>query len=500
MKLYNSQSRTKEKFVPINKNEVTIYSCGPTVYDYAHIGNFRSFLMSDLLTRVLQYAGYKTQKVMNITDVGHLTNDDLADANGEDKIGKKAAASGKTAWEIAEFYTQKFEEDEQALRILLPTHRPKATEFIKEQIDIAKTLQKRGFAYEVNGSFYFRVAAFEQYGKLSGNSLENLQAGSRVEVLDEKESPLDFALWKSGDEKHLMQWDFATGEKISDEKLAESPNNKFWGFPGWHVECSAMSRAYLGDRFDIHTGGEDNLFPHHECEIAQNECSCAPENQGKNSVNYWMHAKHLLVEGQKMSKSKGNFYTIRDLFEQGWTGNEIRFLLLSAHYRTAMNFSMDGLTQAKKNIERITEAKNIFAKELQNSESKKIEYKIVKNLVEKYKESLFDDLNVSDALATVFEIIKTGLKAREEKNLSTDLTQEIHQFLTTDFDQVFDIFPEEKTLSDEKMAQINALIDLRAMARTEKNWAESDRIRDELLENFGVKIKDSGTETNWELV
>lgn len=419
---------------------------------------------------------------MNITDVGHLTNDDIADSDGEDKIGKKAKLSGKTAQEIADFYAEKFIEDEKFLRILPPDGRPKATEYIQEQIDIAQTLIDRDFAYEVDGSVYFRVNRFAEYGKLSGNSLENLNAGARIEVNDEKESPLDFALWKKAEPEHLMQWKSPWG----------------MGFPGWHIECSAMSRAYFGDQFDIHTGGEDNLFPHHECEIAQNECSCAEENHGKNSVNYWLHAKHLLLEGQKMSKSKGNFYTIRDLAEKGWKGEEIRYLLLSAHYRTSLNFTLDGLTQARNSIARIEEARRIFSEIAKGSKSQE-KFPEIDEYIKKYQTALFDDLNVSDALAVVFELIKYGLKLREDKKLNAERADYLLKFLETDFDQIFDIFPEKKELDPETIKKIESLIKKRSIARGEKDWQTSDEIRDQLLTKFGVEILDQSGNTTWRI-
>lgn len=480
IKLYNTLAKQKDTFQPLEKGKVKLYSCGPTVYDYAHIGNFRSFLMADLLTRVLNYAGYEVTKVQNITDVGHLTGDDLADSSGEDKIGKKAKASGKSAQDIADFYAEKFIEDEKILRILEPNHRPKATDFIAEQIEIAETLITRGYAYESNGSVYFRVEKFPEYGKLSGNSLENLNAGARIDVNDEKESAHDFALWKKAEPEHLMQWDSPWGR----------------GFPGWHIECSAMSRAFFGDQFDIHTGGEDNIFPHHECEIAQNECSCAEKNSGKNSVNYWLHAKHLLVDGQKMSKSKGNFYTIRDLLEQGWTGEEIRYLLLSAHYRTALNFTMDGLEQARNSIARIVEARRIF-QEVAGDFATTFLGEDIEKIRGKFQEALFDDINVADGLAVVFELIKYGLKLREEGNLTAEKSAEILLFLETDFAQIFDVIPEEKEFSVTDKTDIENLITARNQARTDKNWPESDRIRDELLERFGVELIDEKGKTTW---
>lgn len=382
--LQNTLTGKKELFKP--KNDVVgIYSCGPTVYDYAHIGNFRSFLMADILTRTMRLAGYKVIKVQNITDVGHLTADDMADASGEDKISKKARLELKSPIDIADYYMNAFIEDEEFLRIEKPDDRPRATDFINEQIEMAKTLIDNGYAYVSNGSVYFRTAKYKDYGKLSKNNLDKLSCGCRVEVNSEKEDPLDFALWKKAGEEHLMQWDSPWGK----------------GFPGWHIECSAMGNALLPDGIDIHTGGEDNIFPHHECEIAQNECS------GHGEIPYWLHAKHLLVDGTKMSKSKGNFYTIRDLKEKGYTGSEIRLALLFSHYRSTQNFQEKDLIQARKNIKKI---KNVLSKGtiFQTKNRFKKQYR------KEFMKKICDDLNTPAALAVIFDMISAVKKNNYE--------------------------------------------------------------------------------------
>ncbi len=459
--LHNTLTGQKEVFTPKVEGQANLYCCGPTVYDFAHIGNFRSFLMADLLTRVLRYAGYEVTKVQNITDVGHLTNDDFADADGEDKIAKKAKAEGIDAFAVAEKFTQYFLEDEKELRISEPDHRPKATDFIQEQMDIAQKLIEKGFAYAANGSVYFRAAKFTDYGKLSGNKLDDLQAGARVEVNDEKESPLDFALWKQAAPEHLMQW--------------ESP----WGmgFPGWHIECSAMSQGLL-PHTDIHTGGEDNIFPHHECEIAQNECSC------DYTIPYWLHAKHLLVDGKKMSKSKGNFFTIRDLLTKGYKGTEIRYALLAAHYRTALNFTEDSLVQARSSIERIQEARRLMV----NGEWLTVDSDTdwIADLSQKYQAALCDDMNVSDALAVVFEIVSEGMKKRDAGSLSDEEAGEIVNFLETDFNDIFDVLDLElETIPIE----VETLLQQRSEARKNKDWAASDVLRDQIRE-LGWEVLD----------
>ena len=472
--LQNTLSGKKEEFKSIKKGIVKIYSCGPTVYSYAHIGNFRSFLVSDLISRVLTYAGYKVEKVMNITDVGHLTGDDEADSTGEDKISKIARKEKIDPFEISRKFEQYFLEDEKELRIIPAKKYPRATEYIQEQIDLAQKLIEEEFAYESNSSVYFRTAKFKKYGQLSGNNLDDLISGVRVEINSEKENPLDFALWKSADKNHLMQWDSPWGQ----------------GFPGWHAECSVMSRELLGFPFDIHTGGEDNIFPHHECEIAQNECSCG----GKKSVNYWLHTKHLQVEGKKMSKSAGNFYTIRDLFDKGWAGNEIRLTLLSAHYRKTLNFSTKSLEQARASISRIVEVNRVCLATKHESANN-----FAESYREKYQTALFDNLNVADALATVFELINEIFKFESEGKLDGATASSALDFLQNDFDPIFDCIPKEVKVNDLQKAEIEKLVQDRMTARENKDWAESDRIRDLLLSEFNVELLDSSVETTWRI-
>jgi len=472
--LHNTLTGKKEIFKPIQEGKVSIYSCGPTVYDYAHIGNFRSFLLSDLLTRVFKYAGYHVTKVMNITDVGHLTNDDTADADGEDKISKKAKTEKIDPFAIARRYEKAFFEDAEILRMDPADEYPRATDHIAEQIDLAQKLIDEEYAYAINGSVYFRTKKYEKYGQLSKNKIEDLQAGARVEVNSEKENPLDFALWKKADENHLMQWDSPWGK----------------GFPGWHIECSAMSRKILGDHFDIHTGGEDNIFPHHECEIAQNECS----NCGKKSVNYWLHVKYLLVDGKKMSKSVGNFFTIRDLLKKGWKGEEIRFALLGAHYRSTLDFSEDSLVQARNSIARIMEANRAClatAHEEKNNFADKFR--------DDYRKVLFDDFNISGALAIVFQLIGDILKLNSEGKLEGATASAALNFLQYDFDPIFDCIPREVKVNELQKAEIETLVQARQTARDEKDWAKSDQLRDELLEKFNVEVRDGPDGQTWHM-
>lgn len=472
LKLTNTLTGKKEEFIPIESGRVKIYSCGPTVYNFAHIGNFRSFLSSDLLTRVLEYLGYEVKKVMNITDVGHLTGDDSADANGEDKISRTAREQQVDPYEIAQKFEDAFREDEKLLRVRSADEYPRATEFIPEQIALTEKLITEGYAYEANGSVYFRTKQFEKYGQLSKNKLEDLVSGARVEINSEKEDPLDFALWKKAEENHLMQWDSPWGR----------------GFPGWHVECSAMSQKLLGFPFDIHTGGEDNVFPHHECEIAQNECSCG----GTKSVNYWLHTKHLQVEGKKMSKSVGNFFTIRDLVKEGWNGNEIRFALLGAHYRSTLDFSKKSLEQARASIARIVEARRVAEAAAPAAPSEWADpYR------EKFIVALSDDLNVAEALAVTFELTNAVLKLSADGKLSPEVASAALDFFDNDFEVIFSCLPEEVVFDNSTQQKIDALLAERVAARAAKNWAETDRIRDELLEEFNVEVRDGPDGQAW---
>jgi len=456
--------------------------------------------MSDLLVRTLKYAGYEVTKVQNITDVGHLTQDDMADSGGEDKILKKAKEEKKTPFEIARAYEEAFIEDEKKLRILPPgihspdgmsddegeRYRPRATEYIPQQIALAEELIEKGMAYEVNGSVYSRTRKFPDYGKLSKNKLEDLNAGARVEVNDEKEDPLDFALWKRADEGHLMQWDSPWGR----------------GFPGWHIECSAMSRDLLGEGFDIHTGGEDNIFPHHECEIAQNEASC-----GHESVRYWLHAKHLLVDGQKMSKSKGNFYTVRGVLNgeypdlipfpkaKNWTGEELRFALLNGHYRTALNFTVQSLEQARDNIAIL---KDWYHRDILLDGGESTGF--VDGYRERYREALFDDLNVPKALGVIFELRKESRK----KDLSTGDESEINKFLLEDFEKIFEInigetLPSPESYFHKKHTEIMKRIALRNELRAEKKYQESDELRERIEEEYNIEIIDKPEATTYRI-
>ncbi len=465
---FNTLGKQKMPFTPQTPGQVRLYSCGPTVYDFAHIGNFRSFIMADTLTRTLTLAGYTVTKVQNITDVGHLVSD--AD-EGEDKIMKKARLEQKDPYAISQFFADAYLEDEALLRILPANHRPRATDYITEQISMTQAIMEAGYAYEANGSVYFRTAQWERYGELSGNQITDLVAGHRVEAHPDKEDPRDFALWKAAPANHLMQW--------------ESPWGR--GFPGWHIECSAMGNALLPEGIDIHTGGEDNIFPHHECEIAQNLASGHPE------IPYWLHAKHLLVEGQKMSKSLGNFFTIRDLTGKGFTGPEIRLALLAAHYRTSLNFSTDGLLQARANIRRLREAHRL----LQDvADATTVDTDHLATLQWQFRTALFDDLNTAAALGVTFEVIATALRDRESQSLTPATAAAVVHFLESDFDAIFAVLQPDQTLDTDTITHIQSLIADREACRQAKDWAGADQIRDQ-LKALGVTLKDEAGRTSW---
>jgi cysteinyl-tRNA synthetase len=480
LQIYNTLTKRKETFEPLEPGRVKMYNCGPTVYSYAHIGNFASFLLADLLRRYLEYSGFEVQQIMNITDVGHLTEDDVADAQGEDKLEKKAREEKKDPWEIARFYEEAFHEDRKHLN-LLPAHGyPRATEHIAEMIALIEDLLRAGLAYEAGGQIYFEISKFPRYGILSGNSVEQLLGGHRVEADPLKRNPLDFTLWKR-DPKHLMQWD--------------SPFGK--GFPGWHIECSAMSQKYLGETFDIHTGGEDNIFPHHECEIAQSS-----GGGDRIFARYWLHRRHILVGGKKMSKSSGNFYTVRDLLGKGYSGREIRYGLLSAHYRSSANFTLRGLDDARTTLGYFREfRRNMASLPEAPPPSGEIEGLTALALEADagFRKGLDDDLNVSAALAQAHGFASAAYKQATAR--ATGL-QSIAQLES--WDSVLGIFGEGPRREDEQGAsgtsseEIEGLIEERNAARNRKDFAEADRIRDLLLSR-GVVIKDSPQGTRWHL-
>lgn len=465
IRLHNSFTRQLEELRPIVAGKVTMYNCGPTVYSSPHIGNFRSFLFADVLRRFLEDQGLEVTQVMNITDVGHLTLDDIE--GGEDKMEAESKRTGRTAWDIAEQYIKEFQECQAQLKVRLPHHMPRATDFIEQMGAIIDDLLKKGIAYEVNGDVYFEVGKFPNYGKLSGKVLEDLEAGARVAVNDDKKDPRDFALWKV-DDQHQMQWDgpFDGGKR---------------GFPGWHIECSAMSMHYLGKSIDIHTGGEDNVFPHHECEIAQTEA-----HTGERFVGIWMHARHLLVDNTKMSKSLGNFFTVSDILAKGYTGIELRYALTRVQYRQSLNFTLDGLVEARKAIGRVAEARKRLVR-IRDGEQRSGADDLnaaTKAAHDGFTAAMQDDLNVSEALAATFEFVAACNKAEPS---AEGAKQALLAFAR--FEDVLAVFGDEP-VSGEAPPELVDLLDQRKVAKANKDWATADQIRDEIAA-AGWKIVDA---------
>jgi cysteinyl-tRNA synthetase len=481
--LYDSMSKQVKALEPIESGHLRFYTCGPTVYSYAHIGNFRSFLTADLIVRTARAIGWTVTWVCNVTDVGHLTQDDVADATGEDKMERalrsKEGERFNNVWELAEYYTKTFLEDWSQLNLVEPTVRPKATQHVREQILATEALIKSGHAYETPDAVYFRISSFTEYGKLSGNTQENLRAAVREVVLDSnKEEQADFALWKK-DEKHLMQWYSPFG----------------WGFPGWHIECTVMSRAYLGDTIDLHSGGEDNMFPHHECEIAQSESLT-----GKPFCNHWIHTRWLQVNGAKMSKSSGSFYTVRGLVEQGIDPVAVRYALMSGVYRKPYNFTDQGLLDAVSNVERLRRAKTTADDAVASGTAG--EDALGHQLEEIYEaalEAMCDDLNTSIALAKALEGAK--LINRESESMSAATGLSAQRFIQR-IEELLGLPGNDPNLKPEPSVdgldeqRIENLIADRAAAKKSKDFARADSIRIQLAD-LGIELRDSPEGTTW---
>lgn len=462
MKLYNSYSQKTEEFTPINGNKVQMYVCGPTVYDYAHLGHARCYITWDILYRYLKFKNYDVTYCRNVTDV-------------DDKILNKAEKEGKTPDEIAQFYYQTFTNSMNALNNLKPDIEPFATKTLGEMIAINKQLIEKGHAYESNGDVYFRVKSFDKYGALSKQPLDALEAGARVEASDIKESPMDFALWKS------------------DEKFGyKSP----WGVgrPGWHIECSAMSRKYLGKTIDIHAGGADLIFPHHENEIAQSECA-----NGQQFVKYWMHNGFVTINKEKMSKSLGNFLTIDKILEN-YDANTIRFFILTNHYRMPVEFSDEALVSAQAGVKRLYNAINEARK------SVKVDEPLDLTEFEEYKEfieAMDEDLNTSKALAVLFDLANKLNKEQNAKNLT--LIWKLSSILGFDFNKIEvseEELKEKIDLISAKLAMefknMDEILEFRKTARAEKNWDLADKIRI-VFDEVGIELKDSKEGTTWAL-
>ncbi|MDF2538557.1 MAG: cysS, partial [Herbinix sp.] len=464
MKIYNTLTQKKDEFVPIEEGKVRIYVCGPTVYNFIHIGNARPAIVFDSLRRYFEYKGYDVNYVSNFTDV-------------DDKIIKKAIEEGVSASEVSERYIKEFRTDMEALNVKVASCHPKATEEIDGMIEMIQTLIDKGHAYEKNGTVYYRTRSFEDYGKLSKKNIDDLESGIRIAVSEEKEDPLDFVLWKP---------------KKEGEPYWTSPWSE--GRPGWHIECSVMSRKYLGEQIDIHAGGEDLVFPHHENEIAQSEAA-----NGKEFAKYWMHNAFLNIDNRKMSKSEGNFFTVREICEQ-YQPQVVRFFMLNAHYRSPLNFSKDLMEAAKNSLNRILTAvgqlehflKSNAVTEENVSKEEQLLLKEVDALQEKYDSAMDDDFNTADAIAAVFEMVKLANTHCAGSSSQT--------FVKAVFDRIVllcDILgiitqKEDELLDDE----IENLIEERRLARKNKDFAKSDEIRDLLLTK-GIILEDTREGVRW---
>ncbi len=452
LQLHNTLTKKKQAFKPLSENHVRMYNCGPTVYNFAHIGNFRAYVCSDILKRYLLYKGYKVTQVMNLTDV-------------DDKTIRDSQKEGTPFYEFTERYTLAFLEDMKTLQIMRPEIMPKATEHINEMVEIIKTLLKKGIAYKTNDGVYFSIEKFEEYGKLSGMKLDEAQRGTRCSHDEyDKTNVNDFALWKF--------WDESDGDVFWETELGK-------GRPGWHIECSAMSMKYLGENFDIHTGGIDLIFPHHENEIAQSEAAT-----GKQFVQFWLHNEYILVNGKKMSKSLGNFYTLRDLIKKGYPAPAIRYLLLSSHYRQQLNFTLEGIDAAAQTVRRLQEFYDTL-KDANGGNQSEIHTLLTKTK-EQFEAAMDDDLNISLALSTVFDMIRDVNRLRNEKEISKGNAQSIVEFLKQ-IDTVLGVLEYDK----EKIPkEIIDLAELREQKRISKDWAGSDALRVQ-IKSKGYEISDT---------
>jgi cysteinyl-tRNA synthetase len=463
LRLYNSLTRRIEPLVPLEPGRVGVYTCGSTVYKYAHIGNLRTYLFGDLLHRALEYLGHEVRYVKNITDVGHMRNDDI-DAVGPDadKIELAAETEGKTPAEIADFYTAAWLEDEALLNILPADVMPKATEHIREMVDLTARLVEKGLAYEVDGTVYYDVSAFRGYGKLSGQRVDEMHAGHRVEVETDKRSPADFALWKRAGHHRLMKWPSPWGD----------------GYPGWHIECSAMSLKHLGERFDIHTGGIDLKFPHHEDEIAQSEGAL-----GHEVVSIWMHGEFLTLGDAKMAKSAGNIIRVSDLPSKGFEPLVFRYLALTAHYRSKLDFTDAAMHAAASGLARLRRAVASAGDAVEHID---LAAEPMAGYRQRFGEAVADDLAMPRALALAHEVASAD-----------ELSDLQRRALLLDFDRVLGLSLESPATADAPLPEGAAdLLERRAAARAERDYAASDALRDE-LSRLGVEVRDtpSGQET-----
>ena len=486
--IYNTLTRKKEEFKPINPGHVGMYVCGPTVYGDAHLGHARPAITFDLLFRYLKHQGYKVRYVRNITDVGHLEHD--AD-EGEDKIAKKARLEQLEPMEVAQHYTNRFNEAMAKLGVLRPSIEPHATGHIIEQEQLVQQILDNGFAYESNGSVYFDIVKYNEkhgYGILSGRNLDDVKDASReLDGVGEKRNQVDFALWKKAQPEHIMRWPSPWGD----------------GFPGWHCECTAMGRKYLGEQFDIHGGGMDLVFPHHECEIAQ-----AVASQGKPMVNYWMHNNMITIAGKKMGKSYNNFITLDEFFtgshpllEQAYTPMTIRFFILQAHYRSTVDFSNEALQAAKKGLDRLLQA----IKELDRIEASKdgaVKMDFVEELKQKCYDALNDDLNSPILISHLFDACRVINQIVDKKQtIAADALEALRTLFHTFAFDILGLTSEADGNAEREAAfgkAIDLLLDIRATAKANKDWATSDKVRNELAA-LGFEVKDTKDGATWRL-
>ncbi len=481
--LYNTLTRTKEVFAPLDPPRVGMYVCGPTVYGDPHLGHARPAVTFDLLFRYLTFLGYKVRYVRNVTDVGHLEND--AD-QGEDKIAKKARLEQLEPMEVAHYYTERYHRAMDALGVLTPSIEPRASGHIIEQIGLVKRILEAGFAYESNGSVYFDVEAYDRqhrYGRLSGRVLDEMIANTRaLDGQDDKRSPYDFALWKKASPEHIMRW----------------PSPWSDGFPGWHLECSAMSAKYLGERFDIHGGGMDLMFPHHECEIAQSVAAC-----GHDSARYWVHNNMITINGQKMGKSLGNFITLDELFTgshrllaQAYSPMTIRFFVLQAHYRSTLDFSNEALQAAEKGLDRLMKGVETLGKIVPSAVST-VE---VSDLENRFREAMDDDLNSPMVISALFDWVRQINQLRDgQQTITAPDLDRLRTLMHTIVSDVLGLRDEKGGEGRDLVAPlVEMLLDIRTEAKAARDWATSDRIRDRLTE-IGIRVKDRKDGCDWEI-
>jgi cysteinyl-tRNA synthetase len=480
LQVYNTLHRRKELFTPQKEGFVGIYVCGPTVYADSHLGHAKSYISFDVIVRYLRHTGYRVLYVQNITDVGHLTDD--AD-QGEDRLVRRAAADRVHPMQLAETYTRSYFEDMDALNVLHPDIVPRASGHITEQIAIVQTLLDRKMAYVANGSVYFDVATFPSYGKLSGRTVDELNAGARVEIKEEKKHPADFALWKRAEPGHIMRWPSPWGE----------------GFPGWHIECSAMSMKYLGDGFDIHGGGLENQFPHHECEIAQSEGAT-----GKPFVRYWLHNNMVTVDGRKMGKSLGNFVTLKDAFAR-WNAQVVRFFILQSHYRSTLDFSDEALEGAKAGYEKLANTLRNLREKISSAVPAGVETGIdLERRTSEFRAAMDDDFNTPQAIAVLFDLSRELNQAfAGEKNFSRASLEAVESWYAVHAGSVLGIMTGNQPGAESSGALagplMEVLIAIRSDIRTQKLWALSDKIRDGLA-RIGIGLEDKKTGTTWKRI